>query len=127
MTLGDLRGRPPHEVVATMECAGNGRVKLEPHVVSQPWLLEAVGTGRWAGVRLRDLLGEAGVAESAREVLFTGLDRGIENGEEQWFQRSLPLAEALREDVILAYDLNGSPFRPSTASHFGCSFRAGTG
>jgi DMSO/TMAO reductase YedYZ molybdopterin-dependent catalytic subunit len=112
LTLGELRGRPPHEVVATMECAGNGRVKLEPHVVSQPWLLEAVGTGRWAGVSLRDLLGEAGVAESAREVLFTGLDRGIENGEEQWFQRSLPLAEALREDVILAYDLNGAPLPP---------------
>ena len=33
-----------------MECAGNGRARLEPHVVSQPWLLEAVGTAEWTGV-----------------------------------------------------------------------------
>src|SRR6478672_6629041 len=44
--LDELRGRPASEVVATMECAGNGRARIEPHVVSQPWLLEAVGTGR---------------------------------------------------------------------------------
>src|SRR6478609_1645894 len=95
--LDELRGRPGSEVVATMECAGNGRARIEPHVVSQPWLLEAVGTGRWAGLRLRDLLEEAGVADGAVEVLFTGLDRGVENGEEQSFQRSLPLVEALRD------------------------------
>ena len=35
-----------------MECAGNGRAHIEPHVVSQPWLLEAVGTARWRGVRV---------------------------------------------------------------------------
>jgi sulfane dehydrogenase subunit SoxC len=110
--LDELRGRPASEVVATMECAGNGRARIEPHVVSQPWLLEAVGTGRWAGLRLRDLLEQAGVADGAIEVLFTGLDRGVENGEEQSFQRSLPLVEALRDEVILAYDLNGAPLPP---------------
>ena len=36
----------------TMECAGNGRARLEPHVVSQPWLVEAVGTAEWTGVPL---------------------------------------------------------------------------
>ena len=48
----------------------------------------------------------------ALEVLFTGLDRGIENDEEQWFQRSLPLAEALRDEVLLAHALNGFPLPP---------------
>ena len=43
-----------------MECAGNGRARLEPHVVSQPWLLEAVGTAEWTGVPVADLLEEAG-------------------------------------------------------------------
>jgi DMSO/TMAO reductase YedYZ molybdopterin-dependent catalytic subunit len=114
LTLGlaDLRQFPPHEVVATMECAGNGRARLEPRPVSQPWLLEAVGTGRWRGARLVDVLERAGVQEHAVEVLFTGLDRGVENGEEQLFQRSLPLAEALGEDVLLAYELNGGPLPP---------------
>jgi DMSO/TMAO reductase YedYZ molybdopterin-dependent catalytic subunit len=109
LALRELRERPRTEVVSTMECAGNGRARLEPHVVSQPWILEAVGTGRWAGVRLRDVLQEAGVADGATEVLFTGLDRGIEGGEEQSFQRSLPVDVALDEDVLLAYDLNGAP------------------
>ena len=51
--------------------------------------LEAIGTARWAGTPLRPLLEEAGLPEGAVEVLFTGLDRGIEGGEEQAFQRSL--------------------------------------
>jgi DMSO/TMAO reductase YedYZ molybdopterin-dependent catalytic subunit len=112
LSLADLRGRPRVEVVSTMECAGNGRARLEPRPVSQPWLLEAVGTGRWAGVALREVLEEAGVADGAVEVLFTGLDRGIEGEEEQWYQRSLPLDAALGDDVLLAYDLNDGPLPP---------------
>jgi DMSO/TMAO reductase YedYZ molybdopterin-dependent catalytic subunit len=112
LDLDALRGLPSREVVATMECAGNGRARLEPRPVSQPWLLEAVGTGRWRGVALRDLLEQATVEPDATEVLFTGLDRGIEGGEEQFFQRSLSLADAREPDVLLAYELNGVPLPP---------------
>jgi DMSO/TMAO reductase YedYZ molybdopterin-dependent catalytic subunit len=112
LDLNALRALPAHEVVATMECAGNGRARLDPRPVSQPWLLEAVGTGRWRGVRLRELLDRAGVRADTAEVLFTGLDRGIENGEEQFFQRSLTLADAGEPDVLLAYELNGVPLPP---------------
>ncbi len=112
LSLDELRARPAREVVATMECAGNGRALLEPHVVSQPWLLEAVGTARWRGVPLRSLLDEAGAAEAAVEVLFTGLDRGVEGEEEQDYARSLPLDDALHEDVLLAYEVNGVPLPP---------------
>ena len=112
LDLETLRGLPSHEVVATMECAGNGRAHLEPRPISQPWLLEAVGTGRWGGVRLVDVLERAGVGEQVVEVLFTGLDRGVENGEEQFFARSLTLAEAFQPDVLLAHDLNGVPLPP---------------
>ena len=112
LDLDTLRGLPSHEVVATMECAGNGRARLTPRPVSQPWLLEAVGTGRWHGVRLCDLLDRADVGDDGVEVLFSGLDRGIENGEEQFFQRSLPLAAARQTDVLLAYELNGVPLPP---------------
>jgi DMSO/TMAO reductase YedYZ molybdopterin-dependent catalytic subunit len=109
--LEELRARPAAEVTVTMECAGNGRAKLDPRPVSQPWLLEAVGTARWRGTPLRPLLDEAGIG-SAVEVLCTGLDRGIEAEEEQAFQRSLPLEEALRGDVLLAYEMNGAPLPP---------------
>jgi DMSO/TMAO reductase YedYZ molybdopterin-dependent catalytic subunit len=108
-SLDELRALPAHEVVSTMECAGNGRAALEPHVVSQPWLLEAVGTGRWRGVRLRDVVQLRG---DTVEVLFTGLDRGVEGGEEQLYQRSLAVEDALADDVLVAYDLNGAPLPP---------------
>ena len=109
--LEELRARPAAEVTVTMECAGNGRAKLDPRPVSQPWLLEAVGTARWRGTPLRPLLEEAGIG-GAVEVLCTGLDRGIEAEEEQAFQRSLPLEEALRGEVLLAYEMNGAPLPP---------------
>jgi DMSO/TMAO reductase YedYZ molybdopterin-dependent catalytic subunit len=112
LDLDAVRALPSHEVVATMECAGNGRARLAPRPVSQPWLLEAVGTGRWRGARLRDLLDRAGVEPDSAEVLFTGLDRGIENDEEQFFQRSLVLADAALPEVLLAYELNGVPLPP---------------
>src|SRR6266566_1352540 len=44
LDLDAIRARPSVTQPVTMECAGNGRVTMEPHVTSQPWLLEAVGT-----------------------------------------------------------------------------------
>ena len=110
--LAELKERPRAELTVTMECAGNGRARLDPRPVSQPWLLEAVGTARWAGTPLLPLLEEAGVGAGASEVLFTGLDRGIEGGIEQRYQRSLAVEEALRAEVLLAYEMNGGPLPP---------------
>jgi DMSO/TMAO reductase YedYZ molybdopterin-dependent catalytic subunit len=112
LSLDELRARSAIEVAATMECAGNGRARLAPRVDSQPWLHEAVGTGLWRGVRVRDVLESAGLLGGAREVLFTALDRGVEDDVEQIYRRSLPLEEALRDDVILAYELNGVSLPP---------------
>jgi DMSO/TMAO reductase YedYZ molybdopterin-dependent catalytic subunit len=110
--LEDLKQREPVEVTATMECAGNGRAALTPRPISQPWLLEAVGTARWRGVRLASLLEEAQLLEDAVDVVFTGLDRGIEKGVEQRYQRALPVDLALGDDVLLAYEMNGAPLLP---------------
>jgi DMSO/TMAO reductase YedYZ molybdopterin-dependent catalytic subunit len=112
LTLGDLRERPAWEVTATMECAGNGRALLAPHVVSQPWLLEAVGNATWTGVPLRAILEEAALLDDAVEIVFTGLDRGFEKGVEQSYQRSLDLDVAFADDVLLAYEMNGAPLLP---------------
>ena len=66
LSLEDLRARPAVTRAVTMECAGNGRARLEPHVVSQPWLLEAVGNAEWTGVPVAALLEEAGLAGRRR-------------------------------------------------------------
>jgi DMSO/TMAO reductase YedYZ molybdopterin-dependent catalytic subunit len=112
LTLAGLRDRPIREVTSTMECAGNGRALLAPHVVSQPWLLEAVGNATWKGVPLRAILEEAELFDDAVEVVFTGLDRGVEKGVEQSYQRSLERGVALGDDVLLAYEMNGAPLLP---------------
>ena len=104
-----MRAGPAKTVPVTLECAGNGRARLHPRPVSQPWLTEAVGTAEWTGVPLAALLQQAGVADDAVDVVFTGADHGIERGIEQDYQRGLPLGEALRDDVLVAYEMNGQP------------------
>ncbi len=44
LTLDEIKRRPAVTIAVTMECAGNGRALLNPRPVSQPWLVEAVGT-----------------------------------------------------------------------------------
>ena len=112
LTLDDIKRRPARSIAVTMECAGNGRALLNPRAISQPWLLEAVATAEWTGAPLRPLLEEAGIGDQAAEVLFTGLDRGVQGEEVQYYQRSLSVEEASREEVLLAYEMNGEPLQP---------------
>jgi sulfane dehydrogenase subunit SoxC len=112
LTLDELRSRPARRLAVTMECAGNGRALLSPHVVSQPWLAEAVGTAEWTGTPLAPVLEDAGLLDDAREVVFTGLDRGVQGDVEHPYERSLPLDQALRDEMLLAYAVNGEPLPP---------------
>jgi sulfane dehydrogenase subunit SoxC len=112
LSLDDLRARDAVTRPVTLECAGNGRALLAPRPISQPWLAEAIGTAEWTGVALGPLLREAGLHDDAIEILFTGMDRGIEGGVEQAYQRSLPRAEALGDDALLAHAMGGAPLPP---------------
>jgi DMSO/TMAO reductase YedYZ molybdopterin-dependent catalytic subunit len=112
LSLDDLRARPAVTHAVTLECAGNGRTGLSPRPVGQPWVLEAVGTAEWTGTPLRGVLEEAGIADGAIEVLFGGLDRGTEDGETVRYERSLSLADAHRDEVLLVYAMNGQPLLP---------------
>ena len=112
LNLEDIRKRPARTVAVTMECAGNGRALFAPRRISQPWFHEAIGTAEWTGTPLRGILQEAGVRSDAVEIVFTGLDRGVEGGEPQYYRRSLTVAEAVRDEVLLAYEMNGAPLQP---------------
>src|SRR3954447_160846 len=59
VSLPELQRRETVTVPVTMECAGNGRARLDPRPISQPWLAEAVGTAAWTGTPLAPLLREA--------------------------------------------------------------------
>jgi len=112
LSLEELRARPRETHRVTLECAGNGRARLHPRPVSQPWLDEAVGTAEWTGTPLAPLLAEAGVRTGAVDVAFTGADHGVERGVEQDYARGLSLSDARDGGLLLAYEMNGQPLPP---------------
>jgi DMSO/TMAO reductase YedYZ molybdopterin-dependent catalytic subunit len=112
LSLEDIRARPRRTIPVTLECAGNGRARLFPRPISQPWLNEAVSTAEWTGTPLATLLEEAGLEPATAELVFTGADHGIEKGYEHDYARSLTVGEAMRPEVLLAYEMNGRPLEP---------------
>src|SRR5262249_30015231 len=112
LDLEEIRARPRVTQTVTLECAGNGRARLFPRPISQPWLQEAVGTSSWTGTPLRGLLREAGLKPGTVELVFTGCDDGVEKGYEHDYARSLTVDEANREEVLLAYEMNGRALEP---------------
>ncbi|MGH9659792.1 MAG: molybdopterin-dependent oxidoreductase, partial [Bryobacteraceae bacterium] len=98
-----LKRRPRREHIATLECSGNAPAG------------GLVANARWAGTPLAPLLKECGLKTEAIEAVFYGADRGTEKirGAEysQQFARSLALGDALKENVLLCYEMNGEPLR----------------
>ncbi len=104
-------------VPATLECAGNNRIFLEPPVKGVQWQLGAVGNAEWTGVPLSLLLDRAVVKASGMEVILEGADEGplAEPNRPQpnvRFARSIPLDKA-RQDVLLVHRMNGEELRPA--------------
>ena len=112
LSLDHIKSLPGRTLVVIMECAGNGRANLTPRSISQPWFLEAVGTAEWTGTPLKALLDEAGISEAVVEILFTGLDHAVQGDIVHHYQRSLTVGEATRDEVLLAYQMNGEPLQP---------------
>jgi sulfane dehydrogenase subunit SoxC len=112
LSMADIRSRPRTTIPVTMECAGNGRARLDPRPISVPWLNEAIGTAEWTGTPVWPLLEEAGLRDDTVEIAFHGADRGVQGGIEQAYGRSLALDEVRRPEVILAYEMNGRPLEP---------------
>ncbi len=112
LTLGveELRKMPATTIAVTLECAGNGRAFFEPPVAGIQWSKGAVGTARWTGVRMGDLLKRAGVRTSGRFVVMNGADRPV--GTMPDFVRQLPIEKALHPDTLIAYDMNGQALPP---------------
>lgn len=84
LSYADLRAMPPTRLTRDFQCVTGWRV---PDVL-------------WKGVRLRDLLDRAGVQPKARAVRFTSFDGT--------YTESLTLSQARRDDVLVAYQLEGS-------------------
>ena len=118
LNLKELSKIEPHSVVNTLECAGNGRSLHRPQVPGVQWGKGAVGTARFAGPRLRDVLQRAGVKPSGKHVMFHGLDEVP--GKVPPFIRSIPIEKALDSDTLIATQMNGA----ALTKHHGFPARA---
>ncbi|MDH4188545.1 MAG: sulfite oxidase [Nitrospira sp.] len=108
LTLQDLKQFEAVTLTAVVQCSGNGRALHRPKVPGVQWERGAVGNARWTGVRLRDILQQAGVQADGRHVQFQGADRPLVPAV-PLFVRSIPVEKALHQDTILAYEMNGRP------------------
>src|SRR5271170_4509503 len=118
LTLAELSKLETHSVVNTLECAGNGRSLHRPQVPGIQWGKGAVGTARFTGARLRDVLQRAGVKTSGKHVMFRGLDEVP--GKVPPFIRSIPIEKALDSDTLVATHMNGA----ALTKHHGYPARA---
>jgi len=108
LTLDELKRRTRVEQIIGFECSGNSNARFNP----------LIGNARWAGTSLSALLKEAGFKPNAREVVFFGADKGMENivhgrGQaqpyEQNFGRSLAVEDAMKPEPFRAWEMNGAP------------------
>jgi sulfite oxidase len=106
-SLEELRGLfPTVSVTAVLECAGNGRALFRPTSDGVQWRHGAVGCARWTGVRLRDVLQHVGVMDTAVYTGHYSPDVKIA-GSSPALSRGLPIAKALAEETLLAFEMNG--------------------
>lgn len=118
LSFSELSKLETHSVVNTLECAGNGRNLHRPQVPGIQWGKGAVGTARFSGPRLREVLQRAGVKGSGKHVMFRGNDEVP--GKVPPFIRSIPIEKALDSDTLVATHMNGSPL----TKHHGAPARA---
>jgi len=94
------------ELAAVNQCSGNRRGLFTPRVPGVQWGNGAMGNARWRGVRLKDVLERAGIVPGALEVWYRGADHAVLPATPD-FQKSLPLARALDESTLIAWEMNG--------------------
>lgn len=118
ISYDELRKAGSQELTALLECSGNSRVLLEPPQVSIRWEQGGVSNARWTGVPLSAVLKRAGVKPGAVEVILEGHDAGEFKPPQSstpgkiHYARSLPLEQARRPEVLLAWQMNGSDLPP---------------
>lgn len=129
-TLGDLkRSFPTHRVTAVLQCSGNRRNDMTRHAGKTnglQWGVGAISNAEWEGVRLADVLRDAGLKvgdvtaltrdgpaddEGRSDTLINPNDHHVQFSGLEAYGASIPLPTALdpRGDVLLAYKMNGQP------------------
>jgi sulfite dehydrogenase len=107
LSMEDLKKLEAVTYTAVIQCSGNGRGLFEPRVAGGEWGNGAMANVTWTGARLKDVLNMAGLKAGSVDVSFNGLDSGPLPKVPD-FVKSLPVDKALEEDIIVAYEMNGT-------------------
>jgi DMSO/TMAO reductase YedYZ molybdopterin-dependent catalytic subunit len=115
LTVDEIRAMPATTLTVTMECAGNGRIGLMPLPTGEPWAGTAVGTARWTGVPLHQIVEQAAPRPEGVEISFEGADHGsYKGGPDIHFVRALPVRRVLdpAAQIVVAWEMNDEPLTP---------------
>ncbi|AKP49935.1 sulfite oxidase [Cyclobacterium amurskyense] len=108
-TLQELKTKfPVHTYQLVLECGGNGRKEYYPPAKGNQWSLGAVSCAKWTGIRLKDLLKDAGINDNAVYVGYHGADKHISRDpNKQPISRGIPISKAMDDYTIIAFAMNG--------------------
>ena len=107
-TLSDLKSKFKHHTYQlTLECGGNGRSEFDPPAKGNQWTIGAVHCASWTGVRLRDVLEDAGIKSNAVYIGYHSKDTHLSGDpKKEPISRGCPLSKALQDETILAFQMN---------------------
>lgn len=108
-SLSELKSKFPHYTYQlTLECGGNGRSEFNPPAKGNQWTIGAVSCAEWTGVRLRDVLNDAGVKDNAVYIGYHAADIHLsKNPTKEPISRGVPIAKAMQDETLVAFAMNG--------------------
>ena len=108
-TLQELKAKfKKHTYQLTLECGGNGRSEFNPPAKGNQWTIGAVHCANWTGVRLKDVLLDAGVKNDAVYIGYHAADIHLSRDpNKEPISRGIPIEKAMQDEILLAFEMNG--------------------
>lgn len=108
-TLAELKSKfKKYTYQLTIECGGNGRAEFDPPAKGNQWTVGAIHCASWSGVRLRDVLEDAGIKNDAVYIGYHAVDVHLsKDPNKEPISRGCPMPKALQDETLLAYEMNG--------------------
>lgn len=108
-SLAELKSKFEHHTYQlTLECGGNGRSEFDPPAKGNQWTVGAVHCASWTGVRLRDVLEDAGVKSNAVYIGYHAIDKHLSmDPKKEPISRGCPMSKAMQDETLLAFQMNG--------------------
>ncbi|MBQ4819653.1 sulfite oxidase [Aquimarina sp. MMG016] len=108
-SLADLKSKfSEYTYQLTLECGGNGRSEFDPPAKGNQWTVGAVSCAEWTGIRLRDVLEDAGIKNNAVYIGYHAADTHLSGDQKKEpISRGAPMVKALQDETLLAFKMNG--------------------